>query len=381
MHYLDNILALYGWVALVVIGSLLLLFCVQLYFYLFVYRKVAIFKNNRRANRIEEEPPISVIIPLMFEDHSFLEERLPLILAQNYHAFEIVIVYVGQDNDFYEDLAQLKFTFPQITTTKVKLDPRFPISRKMALNIGIKSAQYEHLIFSSNDASAQTDRWLSLMAKGFLKGDVVIGYCGMDANATYLSSMWRFVHSTVWLSRAVRGRAFRGTYHNMGFTKELYYAANGFNHLNMNIGEDDLFMQRIVKDDNASVILSPRATLRECSRGDFGQWLATQKYYNSTYRHYPHTVKRLLNIEPLSRLLLFATAVYGLVTLPDELKIAVGALLFVRYIVVVLVMRRIARRLGERARIGIYFIYDIASLLVGALLLLTSLRRDKRVWR
>ena len=70
----------------------------------------------------------------------------------------MIIVYVGHDSDFYEDLSQLKGTFPQIFTTKIQLDPRFPISRKMALNVGIKSAHYEHLVFTSTDAVPQSDR-------------------------------------------------------------------------------------------------------------------------------------------------------------------------------------------------------------------------------
>lgn len=37
-------------------------------------------------------------------------------------------------------------------TTKIHLDPRFPISRKMALNVGIKSAHYECMVFTSTDA-------------------------------------------------------------------------------------------------------------------------------------------------------------------------------------------------------------------------------------
>ncbi len=82
----------------------------------------------------------------------FVEERLPLMLAQNYPDFEVVIVYVGHDSDFYEELVRLKQSFPQIVTTKIHLDPRFPISRKMALNVGIKSAHYECMVFTSTDA-------------------------------------------------------------------------------------------------------------------------------------------------------------------------------------------------------------------------------------
>ena len=68
---------------------------------------------------LEADPQVSVVIPLFSEDYSFVEERLPLILAQNYPDFEVVIVYVGHDSDFYEELVRLKQSFPQIVTTKI----------------------------------------------------------------------------------------------------------------------------------------------------------------------------------------------------------------------------------------------------------------------
>ena len=112
-------------------GATLLMLGVQLYYYIFVYGRIPGYKNNRRPQTMDREPPVSVVVPLFSEDYSFVEERLPLILAQNYPDFEVVIVYVGHDTDFYEDLVRLKQSFPQITTTKIHLDPRFPISRKM----------------------------------------------------------------------------------------------------------------------------------------------------------------------------------------------------------------------------------------------------------
>ena len=180
MQFFDTILTSYGWEGIALAGAVLAMFGVQLYYYIFVYGRIPGYKNNRRPAVLEADPQVSVVIPLFSEDYSFVEERLPLILAQNYPDFEVVIVYVGHDSDFYEELVRLKQSFPQIVTTKIHLDPRFPISRKMALNVGIKSAHYECMVFTSTDAVPQTDRWLALMAKGFTRGEIVVGYCGVE---------------------------------------------------------------------------------------------------------------------------------------------------------------------------------------------------------
>ena len=384
MQFIDNFLACYGWEGAALAGSMLLMLGVQFYYYIFVYGRIPGYKNNRRAAEMETEPPVSVVVPLFSEDYSFVEERLPLILAQNYPDFEVVIVYVGHDSDFYEDLARLKQSFPQITTTKIQLDPRFPISRKMALNVGIKSAHYECMVFTSTDAVPQTDRWLSLMAKGFMRGEIVVGYCGVERRkglANYLMRTGRMMQSAAWIARAVQRRAYRGTLHNYGFTKRIYFGANGFSHLNMNIGEYDLFMQRVMTRDNVSVILSPRATLREKTWGGMGWWMSQLRYYGSAFRFYPQAVRTYVGWELWSRVLFFATVICALAVMPLEYKIAALALVAVRYVAVALEVRRVARRLGESGIMGRYFIYDLLSPLWAAVLWVMLLRRDDRVWR
>ena len=117
MQFFDTFLTCYGWEGIALAGAVLAMFGVQLYYYIFVYGRIPGYKNNRRPAVLEADPQVSVVIPLFSEDYSFVEERLPLILAQNYPDFEVVIVYVGHDSDFYEELVRLKQSFPQIVTT------------------------------------------------------------------------------------------------------------------------------------------------------------------------------------------------------------------------------------------------------------------------
>lgn len=384
MQFFDSFMACYGWEGAALAGAMLLLFGVQLYYYIFAYGRIAGYKNNRRRMVLETPPPVSVVVPMFSEDYSFVEERLPLILAQNYPDFEVVIVYVGQDTDFYADLVRLRQSFPLITTTKIHLDPRFPISRKMALNVGIKSAHYECMVFTSTDACPQTDRWLSLMAKGFQRGEIVVGYCGLERKkgfANYMMRTWRMMHAVDWIARAVVRRPYRGILHNFGFTKRIYFGAKGFSHLNMNIGEDDLFLQKVMTRDNVSVILSPRATLREKTWGGMGAWMNRMRYYGSAFRFYPQEVKNFIRWELDSRWLFFLTVLCAVAVMPFEFKLAALSLLVVRYVVVAIEVRRVARRLGESGIAGRYFLYDLLGPLWAAALGIALLRKDERVWR
>lgn len=384
MQFFDSLLVCYGQEGIALAGTMLILLGIQLYYYIFVYGRIASYKNNRRPVVLDSEPPVSVIVPLFSEDYAFVEERLPLLLAQNYRNFEVVLVYVGQDTDFYADLERLRQSFPQICTTRIHLDPRFPISRKMALNVGIKSAHYECMVFTSTDAAPRTDRWLSLMAKGFMRGDIVVGYCGIEPAkglGNYLMRTGRMMRSAAWIARAVRRRPYRGILHNLGFTKKIYFGANGFSHLNMNIGEDDLFMQKVMTPDNVSVILSPKASLYEKAWGGMGWWLSRMRYYGSAFRFYPQEVRTYVRWEPGSRVLFFLCVACALAFMPLEYKLAAGLLLLIRYTVVAAEVRRIARRLGEARITGRYFLYDLLGPLWNAAVRISLLRKDERVWR
>lgn len=383
MNLPELFLAHYGWQGAALAALLFVLLCVQLR-YGFVYGRVAGYRNDRLRPVREQTPPVSVIVPMFTEEYAFVEERLPLLLAQEYEHFEVVIVYVGRDGDFFDDLLRIRQSFPQVVATKIEQDPRFPISLKMALNVGIKSAHYECLLITSTDARPVSQRWIALMAKGFSRGDVVLGYCGLEGRGG-AAGWWmrtdRFFRSVQWLARAVARRPYRGLRCNMGFTRTLYFAARGFNHLNMNIGEDDLFLQKILTPDNVSVVLSPRAALRQQAWGGLGWWSGQRRLRDAALPFYPSGVRAYLRGERLSRVGFFATAAVACVVMPPEYKLAVAALVVVRYAVVLRTVWRLTRRLGERGLRGAYFLYDLLSPWYDACVALLRLRKDERVWR
>ena len=137
----DHIISHYGWQGLALAGVILVLFCVQLYYYLVVYRRISTYRNSRRKKHLEQEPPISIVVPIFSEDYNYLDERLPMLFQQEYEAtFEVVLVYVGSDGDYYEELSRLRLMHPNLVVTKFDFNPRFPISVKQAINLGIKSS-------------------------------------------------------------------------------------------------------------------------------------------------------------------------------------------------------------------------------------------------
>ena len=215
------------------------------------------------------------VVMVTQEDVEFLEERLPIYLTQDYENYEVVLVYVGNNEDFSILLTQMRLKYPRLKITNIKQNTRFPISNKQALNFGIRAAAHDHILLSTSDTIVTSERWIRLMAKGFTRGDVVLGYCGVELQSGFVGRLMRtqrMVESMMWLSSAVSGKPYRGVRNTLGLNRELYLKVKGFNHLNMNMGEDDLFLQELAEEATVSVIISPRATVRQKVWGGASWW-------------------------------------------------------------------------------------------------------------
>lgn len=385
MQYWEFFIEECGWLGAVLAALLLIFFGVQVYCYAVRYIRLSKYRNSQRPQRLDTEtPPVSVIVPLFNESIDFVEKGLVRLLAQDYDAYEVVVVYVGRDDDFYYELSHLTESFPHLKTTKIPIRTKYPISTKMAINIGIKAAVNEHIILTTADASPRTSRWLALMAKGFSRGEIVLGYCCTEQNNTLFGRLIRIdrmMQSAEWLASAAEGRPYRGNRSNIGFTRSQYFSVNGFGNLNMNVGEDDLFIQKIIHDNNVSIVLSPRATVVERRTGGLGLWMKNRRFFGSTRRLYPASVRRHLHLEPYSRLLLFATAVAAFATMPLEYCAVVAFFLLLRYIIVGMSVSKLASRLGEKQISAVYPIYDLFGLAFDIVTDIMLTRKDPSVWR
>ncbi|MFI3320170.1 MAG: glycosyltransferase [Rikenellaceae bacterium] len=386
MQYIESLVSHYGWEGIALIVIILILFAVQICFYAFRYLRIAKYRDSKRQTILDNTPTVSVIVPLWSEDYTFLDERLPLFMAQEGVNFEVVIVYVGSSTDFFDDLLRLQQMLPNIVVTKIESNPRFPISIKTALNVGVKASHYEHMIFTTSDCYPVSDRWLSLMASGFKRGDVVLGYTALesaDGFARYFMRMSRMMTSVGWLSSAVRGKAYRGHRTNIGWTKTLYFEVRGFSHLNMNIGEDDLFVQRLLeRTDRVSVILSPKATLRQLCWGSLAWWTSQLRLYRSAVALYPARAQHTEMWELRSRILFTLAVVVAIIFMPFEVKIFAAVLLLIRFIITLVSLRKVAQRLGEEGVLGKYPIFDFLNpIYMYCLHIFMNIKRDKRVWR
>lgn len=385
MQFFSEIVDHYTWVGVALMSAILVLFFVQLYYYLIAYYGIYRFRLMRRRRRFVENPPISVIVTVRGENERFLTDELPVLLNQQYPHYEVVVVYIGGDMEYYEQLQSIRNNYSYMRLTKMGGNNRIYISTKQALNVGIKSAQYEALLFTTTGSMPKSDEWVTFMAKGFEYGEVVVGssIASYEHNnmSSYLKRMVELHSMRNAMASAVQGNFYYAPRCNYGFTKSLYDSTRGYNYLGIDIGDNDLYLQSISTPERLAVVLSPRAIVEEQRPEGWREWLEHMRYYGSTVGSYPAASKLFMRRERGSRVLFFLSSIVAIAVMPFEVKIAVALLMLLRYLVVLLTSYRVGRKLGESGIVSRYWIYDIVGPVIEWVIGSHDSYNTPKIWR
>ena len=360
---MNNILQHYSWQGIALVLLAVTLFAIQIYYYAIAYNRIISFRLMREREKRRDNPAISVIVPMRGESERFLVDELPALLHQEYDHYEVVVVYIGSDNDYYDELQRIRDNHSYMRLTKMGGNERFYISTKQALNVGIKSAQYDCLLFTTPGASPISNEWVATMAKGFERGSVVIAPAVPNFEnkslSTYIMRMMEFNMLRNAMACAVDGKPYYAPRSNYGFDRKLYDGERGYNYLGMDIGENDLFLQEIATAKRTSVVMSRHSIVTEERINMASEWVEQMRYLGNARRFYPAYAMLFTARELRSRALFFLVIVAIIAILPLELGLGAIGLLLLRYAIVVWSSRRVAHKLGERDMALKYWIYDL----------------------
>ena len=364
MEFLTNIFEHYSWQGIALVFLAVTLFAIQIYYYAVVYNRIISFRLMREREKRRENPAISIIVPMRGESERFLVDELPALLHQEYDHYEVVVVYIGSDNDYYDELQRIRDNHSYMRLTRMGgSNERFYISTKQALNVGIKSAQYDCLLFTIPGATPVSNEWVATMAKGFERGSVVIAPAvpNFEGNnlSTYIMRMIELNQMRNAMVCAIEGRPYYAPRSNYGFDRKLYDSERGYNYLGLDIGENDLFLQEIATAKRTSVVMSRHSIVKEERIDMVSEWKEQMRYYGNTRQFYPAAAKHFTTRELGSRALFFIVAIAIIAILPLELKLGAIGLLLLRYAIAVWSSRRVAHKLGERDIALKYWIYDL----------------------
>lgn len=284
-----------------------------------------------------ELPGVSVII----SSHSRPDLLLPFvedIYNQAYPApLEVIIVNSEGEEYMADNIKMLQARFPKLKSTFVPSGSRNLSRRKLAITLGIKAATQPIVLLTCGNCRAEGDGWISAMMRHFAEGaDVVIGSTAMrdidgDKGIGPMRSFDSLISAMRRLPAAISGKPVGADCCNLAYRRHLFFDCGGFSHtLNLNYGDDDIFVSELAKGNIVEAELSPDSILYTCEpspRKIYDIERANRVFTSDRLRRGPFILTSFTNL--LWWIFLAAGVVATVAGLPSLLPVAAVILMFI----------------------------------------------------
>lgn len=343
----------YIFVAVTVIQSLY-----YLYFSFFAFEK-------NKSQLINKNIPISIIIPVKNEAEN-LTNYIQNLLKQNHSNFEIVLINNASSDDTLDVIENLQKQHSNIKLVNVKNTEAFWGNKKYALTLGIKAASYEHLLFTETTSIPISKNWISEMVSSFSQEKtIVIGYKKLKLKRLSISNLlFRFdnvINTVQSFSFAKFGNAFNGDSSNFGYTKSEFFKVNGFiNHMNLFIGESDLFIKDASTNKNTSTVTTINSFVQSSTDYSLKNWFSEKRKKSIITSLYKFKHKLFLHLFKITKALFYSLAVYLVILNWKITTPVILAYFLIQYIVI----GKSAYKLHEKQVLFFLPILDICLILL-----------------
>lgn len=356
----------------------------QAAYYLGLYSKI--YRHNTKTDAYSADtPPLSVII-VAKDAANALRENLPSILEQDYPEFEVIVIYDRAADDCDDVLKLLEDKYHNLYHTFIPESARYISHKKLGVTMGIKASRHDWLVFTEPNCRPQSPQWLRRMARNFTPStEIVLGYSNYEKSPGWFAKKITFdtlLNSMRYLGMALSGHPYMGTGRNLAYRKSLYYKQKGFtSHLNLQRGEDDLFVNETANGHNTRVETSPESIMRISMPPYKRVWREEKISYMATSPFFKGAARHLMGFETFSRLLFHASVLAACIAgiLHHQWGLSAIALLFwsVRFAMQLFVFHQTGKSLEERKFRALLPFFDVLQPLWNASLKLQKSMRRK----
>ena len=346
------------------LGALALFFVLQVYWYSrYLAAPARKIRKDNKCEMSEDKsqndtlPGVSVVLCAHNESYN-LSQYLQSLLTQDYPTYEIIVVDDGSEDNTREIVEHYLTQDSRLHMTFVPLGARVGSTKKLALTLGAKAAQYEWLLLTDADCRPESNHWISAMMAKATK-DVVLGFSPYFYDKGHVNRLVRFdtlFNGLHYLGAALCGHPYMGVGRNLAYRKALFFESGGFTHLMTNrAGDDDLFVNYVATKTNTTVALDQESYIWSIAKTSLREWLLQKRRHLSVSPAYRTVTKCRLLFEPLTRGLFYATVllifIFGRWTEWTDLTamipvLAAIGLFLVRWILQTAVINTSARRMG-----------------------------------
>ncbi|MCL4639973.1 MULTISPECIES: glycosyltransferase [Olivibacter] len=329
-------------------------------------------------------PPLSVIICARNEE-SNLRLYLSEVLEQDYPQFEVIVVNDGSSDDSNWVLKEFQARYPYLRTVEIRDQGRNRQGKKFAVTLGVKGAQYEHLVLTDADCFPQTDQWLKCMARQFRPSvEIVLGYSPYTRASGFLNKYVRFeTYQTAlnYLSNALRKNAYMGVGRNLAYTKSLFFKKKGFaSHMHIPSGDDDLFVNQNATKSNVAICVAQEAHVWSTPKSTYKDYQRQKNRHFGAGKAYKGKHKLMLTFQAFNAVAFYLLIILILVLQPRFWPLAVSVYCF-RLLCQLLVNIPIMKRLQVKDLIWWYPLMDLLHFIYISVMGVFALFRKNVQWK
>lgn len=300
----------------IVFVAFCLIIAIQIFYYLFFFRRLAIYTKPKKET--SQEYAVSIVVCARDEANQ-LSNNLPGILVQNYKTtHEVVVVNDNSVDDTKYLLDEFKKSFKNINQILLSQEAKLISGKKFPLSMGIKSAKYEVLLLTDADCVPSSENWISAMQNGYTDDiEIVLGYGAYKKKKGILNKLIRFdtFHTALqYLSYALAGLPYMGVGRNLSYKKEVFIRNKGFSSINMiPSGDDDLFINQVANKKNIAIVIDASAHTISNPKSTWTEWMKQKYRHYTTAKYYKPFHQFLLGLYSISLTILYPLFIISII--------------------------------------------------------------------
>lgn len=354
---------------------------VQLFYYLFFFRRLAFYKEKVKS--ISQTHPVSVIICAR-DEAANLTKNLPGALVQKYPTTHEVIVV--NDNSIDESkyiLEEYQKTFRQLQLIELKQEARFIPGKKFPLSMGIKTARHEIVLLTDADCVPASEYWIQKMQDGFQgETQIVLGYGPLHKKKGFFNKIvrWETFHTALqYLSYAEAGMTYMGVGRNLSYKKELFFRSKGFSaHNHVPGGDDDLFINKASTAKNTAIVVDKDAFTLSEPPSSWPHWIRQKRRHYTTSRYYKGIHRFLLSLYAFSLFLFYPLLVVSAFLF--DWRYVAGVFLL-RFIIQAVIFAKATKKLDEKDLLPWFLVFDIGMFFYYLFFSAALFRKPAKSWK
>ncbi|SEH70501.1 Glycosyltransferase, catalytic subunit of cellulose synthase and poly-beta-1,6-N-acetylglucosamine synthase [Paenimyroides aquimaris] len=352
------------------------LFIILLVYYLGIFAGSVFGKpHETNAKRI----PVSVIVYAK-NNCNELRNLLPVLLNQNYHQFELVLVNNASTDDTLQLIKEYALMYPNIRIVDVVNNETFWGNKKYAVTLGVKASKYEYIVCIDADKKIHSNNWLVQLTSYFtLNKTIILGSFFYTKKKGFFNKLFRFFHtmqqmqSLAWTKIS---KPYSSNLQQIAFKKEEFYKVNGFiSHMQKPLFMNEYFINDASTSKNTTICEHNEAMIEveSLNRKDFKDFKKQQLQLLSNLKGAAAIKIKLFN---LFQFLFFVAAIASFATI--EYWYVTLAIVVLRYIISWIIFAKAAKKFQYKDLVFYFPLFDLFYIFMQIQLFLTNLFKKSK---